>query len=379
MYIQNTPSRYAFVSTNSLTQGEQVALLWPNIFLLGEGIDFAYTSFKWDNNAKHNAMVSVVIIGVSCNNYKKNKKLYSKDKVITCDNINPYLLNAPNLIIGRTSTSISDLPPMMKGSMPTDGGYLSFDKGEKDKLLSDYPHICSIIKGYMGSDEFINGKLRYCLWLNSEQYELYKEIPELKVKFEKVAEARLKSGTVTTKEFAKYPYMFRQPQYKESPSIIVPSVSSERRKYIPIGYLDKDIVISNLAFAVYDAPIWLSGVLMSLIHMVWARTFCGRLGTGYRYSSTLCYNTFPFPKISESKKQEISEAAENVLITRENYPGATLADLYDPDRMPEGLKEAHAKLDDIVESCYPGYPFANDEARLECLFKMYEKMIKENN
>jgi len=281
-----------------------------------------------------------------------------------------------NIIIGRTSYSISDFPSMIKGSMPTDGGYLSMNKEERDELLEKYPYLSEIIKGYMGSEEFINGKTRFCLWMNSDQYLLYKEIPELKQRFDLVIEARLKSDTITTKEYAKYPYLFRQPQYKSSPSIIVPSVSSEKRPYIPIGFLDENVVISNLAFAIYDAPMWLLGILNSLMHIIWVKTFCGRLGTGYRYSNTLCYNTFPFPKISESKKQEIEEAAEEVLLVREDYPGKTLAELYDSDKMPDDLREAHHKLDLIVESCYQDKPFANDEERLECLFKLYEKMTK---
>lgn len=375
-YIKDSQSRYAFVSTNSITQGEQVALLWPNIFELDLGINFAHTSFKWDNNAKHNAMVTVVVIGICSNQYIQGKKLYSNNKTINCNNINPYLLNAPNIIIGRTSYSISDFPLMIKGSMPTDGGYLSMNKEERDELLEKYPYLSEIIKGYMGSEEFINGKTRFCLWMNSDQYLLYKEIPELKQRFDLVIEARLKSDTITTKEYAKYPYLFRQPQYKSSPSIIVPSVSSEKRPYIPIGFLDENVVISNLAFAIYDAPMWLLGILNSLMHIIWVKTFCGRLGTGYRYSNTLCYNTFPFPKNSESKKQEIEEAAEEVLLVREDYPGKTLAELYDPDKMPDDLREAHHKLDLIVESCYQDKPFANDEERLECLFKLYEKMTK---
>ena len=170
------------------------------------------------------------------------------------------------------------------------------------------------------------------------------------------------------------PHQFGEIRYKESPCIIVPRVSSENREYIPIGYLESGTVISDSAFAIYDAATWLFGILTSKLHMVWVKTVGGKLETRYRYSAQLCYNTFPFPKISAEKKQEIESAAEDVLITREYYPEKTLAELYDPDKMPQDLREAHAKLDDIVESCYPSYPFASDEARLECLFKLYEKM-----
>ena len=372
-YIRESNAKYAFVCTNSLTQGEQVALLWPNIFNLGLEIDFAYHSFKWNNNAKYNAAVIVVIIGL-CRKGLSKKTIYTEASVIQCSNINPYLLNAPNIIIGRTTYPISDLPEMIKGSMPTDGGYLLMEQNEKDELLNKYPYLSSIVKGYMGSDDFLNGKRRYCLWMNKEQYNLYKDIPELSKRFEGVARIRLESDTVTTQEYAQYPYLFRQPQYKETDSIIVPGVSSERRKYVPVGLLDKNVVISNAAFAIYNATSLVFGIVSSKMHIVWMKTTGGRLKMDYRYSPTLCYNTFPFPKISDEKKKEIESAAENVLITREYYPEKTLAELYDPDKMPQDLREAHAKLDDIVESCYPGYPFASDEARLECLFKLYEKM-----
>ena len=372
-YIRKSNAKYAFVCTNSLTQGEQVALLWPNIFNLGLEIDFAYHSFKWNNNAKYNAAVIVVIIGLCMKGFSK-KTIYTDSSVIQCSNINPYLLNAPNIIIGRTTYPISDLPEMIKGSMPTDGGYLLMEQNEKDELLAKYPYLCKIVKGYMGSDDFLNGKRRYCLWMNKEQYNQYKDIPELNKRFEGVARIRLESDTVTTQEYSKYPYLFRQPQYKETDSIIVPGVSSEKRKYVPVGLLDKNVVISNAAFAIYNATSLVFGIVSSKMHIVWMKTTGGRLKMDYRYSPTLCYNTFPFPKISAEKKQEIESAAENVLITREYYPEKTLAELYDPDKMPQDLREAHAKLDDIVESCYPGYPFASDEARLECLFKLYEKM-----
>ena len=372
-YIRDTQAKYAFVCTNSLTQGEQVALLWPNIFKLGLEINFAYQSFKWNNNAKYNAAVIVVIIGL-CKKGLAKRILFSDASVVQCTNINPYLLNAPNIIIGRTTMPISDMPEMIKGSMPTDGGYLLMEQNEKDELLAKYPFLGNVIKGYMGSDDFLNGKRRYCLWMNAEQYNQYKNIPELSKRFEGVARIRLESDTVTTQEYAKYPYLFRQPQYKESDSIIVPGVSSERRQYVPVGLLDKNVVISNAAFAVYDATTSIFGIISSRMHIVWMKTTGGRLKMDYRYSPTLCYNTFPFPKISAEKKEEIKQAAEEVLVTREFYPDKTLAELYDPDKMPQDLREAHARLDDIVESCYPGYPFASDEARQECLFKLYEKM-----
>lgn len=369
-------SRCAFVSTNSITQGEQIALLWPNIFKNNIQIQFAYKSFKWTNNAKHNAAVIVVIIGLVNSSYGGKKMIFTNGKNKESSNINPYLMDAPNVLIGRTSNSISGLPEMIKGSMPSDGGFLILSDDEKRELIKKYPEVIEIIKGYTSADDFLNGKNRYCIWCNKSQYDKYKHIPELEERFKGVEQSRLKSDTESTQEYAKYPYLFRQPQFRNSASLIVPSTSSERREYIPVGLLDDQTIASNAALVAYGATVLTLGIVTSKMHMIWMRTTCGRLKTDYRYSNTLCYNTFPFPKISDEKKAEIEEAATEVLVAREPYltMGKTLADLYDPDTMPEDLKSAHERLDDIVESCYPGYPFATDEARLECLFKMYEKM-----
>ena len=205
-------------------------------------------------------------------------------------------------------------------------------------------------------------------------YEEADAIQVIHKRIQQCQQTRLASKRASTQKLAEKPYSFGEVRYKETECIIVPGVSSENRKYIPIGYLDKGTVITNSAFAIYDASLWLFGILTSEMHMVWVRTVGGRLKTDYRYSAGLCYNTFPFPSISDTKKSEIEEAATNVLLARENYPEKTLADLYDPEKMPEDLRAAHEELDAIVESCYPSAPFSNDEARLECLFKLYEKM-----
>ena len=220
--------------------------------------------------------------------------------------------------------------------------------------------------------EFINGITLYCLWIHDSQLAIANGIPPIQQRIEGNRQFRLYES-VDGQTLADRPHQFRK-HPDDSEKIIIPAVSSERREYIPMGLLDAETVVSNSAFAIYDAKTWLFGILTSRMHMTWVRTVGGRLKTDYRYSAQLCYNTFPFPKVSEAKKKEIEEAAEEVLITRENYPGQTLAELYDPDTMPQDLREAHARLDDIVESCYPGYPFANDEARLECLFRLYERM-----
>ena len=225
-----------------------------------------------------------------------------------------------------------------------------------------------------GSEEFINAKPRYCLWIDDEDVEDAMGNEEIRSRVERTKALRLDSTDSSCLKLAEKPYQFREHPNLDKDKIIIPRVSSERRKYIPMGFLDKGKVISDSAFAIYDASLWLFGILTSEMHMIWVRTVGGRLETRYRYSAGLCYNTFPFPSISDSKKSEIEDAATEVLLARENYPEKTLADLYDPDKMPADLREAHENLDRIVESCYPGAPFANDEARLECLFKLYEKM-----
>lgn len=377
-YIHNTNSSYAFVSTNSICQGEQVALMWEPI-LSKIDISFAYTSFKWTNNAKQNAAVICVIIGLRNKNIKNQKKIYSGDNVSIVNYISPYLTSGKTCYIRRLSSPISlGFPELRYGSMPNDAGNLILDSFEKNDLLQKYPDLQDVIYKFIGSYEFINLQTRWCIYMTDEECDRYKLYNEIAIRLSSVKEHRLKSTENSTRALAETPHKFYFSPYKKTDAIIIPRVSSERRKYIPMGILSSDTIISDSALAMYDASTWILGILSSYIHMVWVKSIGGKLKSDYRYSPTLCYNTFPFPKILEAKKKEISDAAENVLITRENYPGSTLADLYDPDKMPQDLKEAHAKLDDVVESCYPGYPFANDEARLECLFKMYEKMTKEN-
>lgn len=372
-YVKNTKAELAFVTTNSICQGEQVPLIWDYIFSQDVEIFFAYTSFKWSNNAKYNAGVTCVIIGLrSCRTGKKC--LFYNGEVREVDNITPYLTAAKTNIITKKFVSISDFVEMSFGSMPNDGGFLLLDQQEKDEIMKSDPNCEKFIHPLLGAQEFIRGEKRYCLWIMESNYEEADAIQVIHKRIQKCQQTRLASKRASTQKLAEKPYSFGEVRYKETECIIVPGVSSENRKYIPIGYLDKGTVITNSAFAIYDASLWLFGILTSEMHMVWVRTVGGRLETRYRYSAGLCYNTFPFPSISDTKKSEIEEAATNVLLARENYPEKTLADLYDPEKMPEDLRAAHEELDAIVESCYPGAPFPNDEARLECLFKLYEKM-----
>ncbi|MBR6981606.1 MAG: class I SAM-dependent DNA methyltransferase [Prevotella sp.] len=378
-YIIGNNGKYAFVTTNSVTQGEQVALLWKNI-LNNLVIDFAYKSFMWKNNAKNNAMVAVTIIGVSNTNIAP-KRYYDGDKVNYVKNISPYLIVGKTTYVEPCKISISGFPEMIKGCSPVDDQNLLMDFQEKktyeeiDLLFANY------IKSYIGADEFVNSKERFCFYFDEKDKMVVSQLSALSSSFknrlEMVKEFRAKSTKEATKKYAETPYLFIERKYRKEKSIVIPQTGSEKRKYLPMGIADEHTVLSNAVRLIYcgnEYDLCLYGVLASFMHMVWVRTVAGRMKTDMQYSNTICYNTFPFPKISPEKKAEIEEAAENVLITREYYPEKTLAELYDPDKMPQDLREAHAHLDDIVESCYPGYPFQNDEARLECLFKLYEKM-----
>lgn len=372
-YIKETKAEFAYVSTNSICQGEQVAVLWSLILSMNEEISFAHTSFKWANNAKYNAGVTVIVVGVS-NKNKSTKHLYTTDKQISTPTINPYLSIGTSTIVHKEIHTPKGYPKLCFGCMPYDGGNLLMDSAEYEDFIAKYPSDSHYLRLMYGSEEFINGKPRHCLWIDDNEAEDALRNEEIARRVERTRNLRLDSTDTSCLKLAERPYQFREHPDLNREKIIIPRVSSERRKYIPMGFLDKGFVISDSAFAIYDASLWLFGILTSEMHMTWVRTVGGRLETRYRYSAGLCYNTFPFPTIPDTKKSEIEEAATNVLLARANYPEKTLADLYDPEKMPEDLREAHEELDRIVESCYPGAPFANDEARLECLFRLYEKM-----
>ena len=258
--------------------------------------------------------------------------------------------------------------------MPNDKEYLRLSESEKESIIRLYPDAKQFIRKQVGADEFINSIVRYCYWIKDEDLLKAILIPPIKKAIDNVREYRLNSKDKTLHIQAEKPHQMREFFECADNSILVPIVSSENREYIPIGIVEKGVIVPNSAQVIYNGNTFILGILLTKMHTIWAKHNAGRLENRIRYSIFMCYNTYPFPAISEEKKKQIEEAAENVLVTRAFYPEKTLAELYDPDKMPEDLKEAHAVLDDIVESCYPGYPFANDEARLECLFKLYEKM-----
>ena len=377
-FIAGSPHQCAFVTTNSITQGEQVGPVWDLIFKKNIEISFAYTSFKWTNNAKYQAGVTCVIIGLRRKHANRKSFIYNENKVKEVDKISPYLIPGSPVIVRRTKKPVTKkFPPMVFGSMPRDGGYLILTEQEYHEVVNKERESISFIKRFSGSQEFIRGKIRYCFWIAPEQISQARKIFEIRKRLELVSNERNESKAPSTRAYADRPYLFVQRAYKPTDSIIIPRVSSERREYIPMGYLDKDTVIADSAFAIYDAEPWVFGILTSRMHMAWVRVTCGRLKTDYRYSATLCYNTFPLRELTEREKARVTEAALGVLDAREAHPEKTPAELYDPDRMPENLRQAHDRLDAEVDRLYRVKGFKDDGERLECLFELYREMTQE--
>lgn len=377
-FIQNlnskiTNSRFAFVSTNSICQGDSVGLLWPHLFKFDVEIFFSYTSFRWQNNAKYNAGVTVAIIGIKPKNFKIKKIIFTNSSKNEVENISPYLTAGSNLAITRTNNPISkNFPKMNFGNMPADGGNLILTANEKNYFIQEDPQFEKIIKKFLGSQEFIRGQERYCLWIEKDNLELALSSNLIKSRIENCKKVREKSARPY---LAKNSHQFAQICHQHTNSIIIPSVSSEVRQYIPMGFLTKDTIISNLALAIYNAQPWIFAVITSKMHMTWVRAVGGRLGTGLRYSVEICYNTFPFPEISEKQKQILTTHVYNIIEEREKHCEKTMAELYDPNKMPAGLHQAHHDLDIAIELCYRSKPFTSDEERLEHLFKLYEEMV----
>ncbi|MFC8314083.1 DNA methyltransferase [Gordonia sp. NPDC057258] len=373
-YIAGTAAALAFVTTNSVAQGEHVALMFPMIFDRGLEIGFAYTSFKWENNAKRNAGVTVAVIGLRAAR-PRPKCIYTDDLRIVADNINGYLADGPDVFIERRKRPLgAQLPEMVFGSMPRDGGGLILSPVEVATMIEQDPRCQTLVKRYMGSSELINDGERYCLWIDDEAAGLASSIPSIATKLARVTRERTRSKAASTAAYASKPYRFVQISYKPTDSIIVPSVSSERREYIPMGYLGPDTVVSNLAYAVYEAEPWVFGLLTSRMHMVWAKAIGGKMKTDYRYSNTIVYNNFPVPTLPDAVKEQLAVAALRVLDVREYHCEKTLAELYGPDKMPEDLRAAHAEIDARVDSIYSKRAYETDEERLSDLFAMYVEM-----
>lgn len=379
-FMQHDSAKTAFVSTNSICQGQLVPMFWPLVLEAGTKISFAHTSFKWNNLATNNAGVSVVIIGMS-RDVNKSAVLYSTgaaDEVIqkSVANINAYLVSGPDIVIQPESKPLFDVPAMVWGNKPVDGGNLLMTADDARHMAMAEPEATPFLRPLYGSQEFIDGKPRYCIWVKDEEFDEANAIAPLRARFDQVRTFRLESKAKETRPASKFPHRFRQIQGTPGEqAIIIPIHSSETRPYLPAGLLPAGSIISNAAFAIYDpSPLALS-ILVSRLHLTWIAAICGKLETRYRYSNTLGWNTFPVPTLTDQQRDDLTKCAEDILLARESSFPATIAKLYDPEEeMPQDLRRAHEKNDEVLERIYIGRLFRNDTERLEKLYDLYIKM-----
>lgn len=378
-YGTRTKAVSAFVSTNSICQGEQVPILWPLIFNKGHEIVFAHTSFKWANLASHNAGVTVVVVGISNDKYRSRSIQSISDNGTSVskevENINAYLVPGQNVIVDSISRSPVDKAPMYWGNKPSDGGNLILSEAEAREAIEREPFLSRYIFDFVGSQEFVKGIVRRCLWIEDKDVGEASASPFVASRMIAVRAMRSASAAESTQAYADKSHRFRQIQGQAKEySIVVPKVTSESRPYLPVGLCSSHTIISDNAFALYDASIFNISIIASRMHMVWVRTICGQLETRLRYSNTMGWNAFPVPALTEKNKADLTRCAEDILLAREAHFPATIADLYDPDAMPEDLRATHERNDEVLERIYIGRRFKNDTERLEKLFELYTKM-----
>ncbi len=380
-FIQDTNICCAFVSTNSISQGEQVGILWQELYHRYKAkIHFAHRTFSWKNEAKGNAAVHCVIIGFGLQDIE-SKRLFDYIDIKgepgekKLKNINPYLAAGNDLIVLKRSQSLCNIPKMSKGSQPTDGGNLLMTDEEKYQYVQQEPAGEKFIRSFISSDEFLNGRNRWCFWMTNIQPNELKQLPLLLRRVEAIKQMRLASPKLATVKWAQFPTVFTENRQPDSNYVLIPRHSSENRKYIPIGFFDKSNIVADSCNYISDATLYHFGMLTSEMHMTWVKYVCGRLKSDYRYSNTIVYNNYPFPEnISDKQKQKVELAAQAVLDTRSKYPDSSLADLYDPLTMPPDLVKAHQALDKAVDLCYRPQVFINELNRIEFLFSLYETL-----
>lgn len=375
-YIQNTRIEVCYVSTNSITQGQQVSILWKSLVEeCNLKINFAHRTFKWSSEATDKAAVHVVIIGFST--FDRNKKIiFDSNLKNIVKSINPYLVEGMNIFLESPRKPLCQVPEMVFGSMPNDGGHLLLNKEEKEDLLKREPSSKKFIKRLYGAVEFINNKSRYCLWLINASPSDLRNMPSVMARISKVKEKRLASKRKATRKLADYPHLFGEIRQPKTDYLLVPAVSSENRKYIPIGFMSKDDIATNRVYVIPEATLYDFGVMTSNVHMAWMRAVCGRLEMRYNYSATVVYNNFPWPIPSERSKVKIQNKAQEILNIRKNYPNSSLADLYDDLTMPPDLRKAHQENDKAVMEAY-GFDWRNI-TESECvaeLMKLYKNSL----
>jgi len=373
-YIQGEPIKCAFVSTNSITQGEQVALLWKPLFEAhGIKIDFAYRTFQWTSAARGKAAVHCVIVGFSHGSAKTKKTIFDGEVETEAANINPYLFDAPNVFIESRSRPICDVPEIGIGNKPIDGGNYLFTEEEKNEFVKKEPQAEKWFRKWIGSDEFINRYFRYCLWLGDCPPDELRKMPESMKRIEAVRQFRLNSTSEGTRKLAESPRRFHVENMPKSNYIVIPKVSSEKRKYVPIGFLTPETLASDLVFLIPNATLYHFGILTSNVHMAWVRAVCGRLKSDYRYSKDIVYNNFVWPETTEAQKTAIEKLAQGVLEARALFPGSSLADLYDPLAMPPELLKAHRALDRAVMQAY-GFS-VRDMTEQSCVAELMKRYV----
>jgi hypothetical protein len=381
-YIQGTKIKAAFVSTNSISQGEQVGILWNEMFNRSKvKIHFAHRTFRWDNEAKGNAAVHVVIIGF-VNFDTSNKLLFDYEDIkaeaheVKVKNINPYLIEGNDIVLSKQRKSICNAKPIAFGSMPNDGGHYLFTDDEKVEFLKIEPKAEPYIKPMLSAREFLNNQKRWCLWLVGISPGELRQLKEVSKRVDEVRKLRESSTREATQKLAGFPALFGENRQPETDYILIPRVSSENRKYIPFGFFSKDIIAGDTCLTISSATFYDFGMLTSEMHMAWVKYTCGRLKSDFRYSNEVVYNNYPFPKeVSDKQKERVEKAAQAVLDARLKFPDSSLADLYDPLSMPPDLVKAHKELDKAVDLCYRPQAFTNERARIEFLFNLYSQYV----
>ena len=370
-------AEFAFVSTSSMCEGLQASVLWPHLLTDGISIKFAHRPFSWANLAANNAGVTVVVVGLSMR-APAQKRLYTEDnQVWVVDQISPYLTPGKVTYVNSSSDPLFGEHRMVMGSMPRDGGNLILSPHEASECVNLHPESAPFIRPYVGSDELVNGSQRRCIWVNKADAETAKAIPEFRERFDKVEKMRAQSPLDSTREFADRPFRFVYlAGQSQSRTVAVGAVSSERRTYLPVDIFAPQVIVSNAAFAIYDGETWLVALIASRMHTAWIAAVCGKLETRYRYSNTLGWNTFPVPKLTEKDKADLTRCAEDILLARESHFPSTIADLYDPESMPDNLRAAHDRNDEVWERIDIGRRFRNDTERVEKLFELYTKMTQ---
>lgn len=375
-YCSAVEASLAFVSTNTIIQGSHVPILWPIIFEKGIEISFAYTSFKWRNNASHNAGVTCVIIGLS-EESERQKYLFNKDgEKLVANNINGYLLDFENIFVYKSNKPLNELPIMVRGNMPYDGGNLLLNAKEKDDLIKQHPEAKKFVRKVLGSNELVKGLDRYCLWIENESLNEASSIPTIRERIEACRDVRINSSDAGARKLAEKPHQFRE-FVSSQQTLAVAAISSENRPYIPVDVLTSGEITTNKCYSIYDGELWLFSLLVSKLHYIWISTVCVRLEERLSYSNTMGWNTFPTPNLNDERRLSLANSARNILLTREKHYPATIAKLYDSEAMPEDLRTAHLENDLLIESFYRDEPFVSDLDRLAHLFKEYKRMLKE--